>query len=94
MEQRQLSGFLEYVYEIYASMRAHEVTLVYEGEITHQLTKAFTSLAELDMAKSDEDGAVQKKVFHVMVECLQNISRRGCADRGSPLLWPWAIHGM
>lgn len=75
MEQRQLSGFLEYVYEMYASMRAHEVTLVYEGEITHQLTKAFTSLAELDMAKSDEDGAVQKKVFHVMVECLQNISR-------------------
>ena len=27
------------------------------------------------MAKEDESGNVQRKVFHVMVECLQNISK-------------------
>jgi hypothetical protein len=56
-------------------MKAHEITLVYEGEITHQITKAFTSLTESNMAKESEANSVQKKVFHVMVECLQNISK-------------------
>ncbi len=70
-----IKGFLDFVYEVYSTMRAHEITLVYEGEITHQITKAFTSMAELDMAKEEESSSVQKKVYHVMVECLQNISK-------------------
>src|SRR5665647_4026 len=67
-------GFLEFVYLFYKEMKSHEITLVYEGEITHQITKAFTSLTESNMAKEEESNAVQRKVFHVMVECLQNIS--------------------
>ena len=73
--KKDVKGFLEFVYEFYKSMKAHEITLVYEGEITHQITKAFTSLTESNMAKEDEPGIVQRKVFHVMVECLQNISK-------------------
>jgi hypothetical protein len=72
---RDIKGFLEFVYDFYKSMKAHEITLVYEGEITHQITKAFTSLTESSMAKDMESGTVQKRVFHVMVECLQNISK-------------------
>lgn len=67
--------FLEYVYGFYRSMTANNVNLVYEGEITHQITKAFTSLTESNMAMEEESNNVQKKVFHVMVECLQNISK-------------------
>ncbi len=74
-EKTSVKGFLEFVYDFYKSMKAHEITLVYEGEITHQITKAFTSLTESNMAKEAEANSVQKKVFHVMVECLQNISR-------------------
>ncbi len=73
--KKDVKGFLEFVYEFYKSMKAHEITLVYEGEITHRITKAFTSLTESNMAKEDEPGGVQRKVFHVMVECLQNISK-------------------
>lgn len=75
MDKRNVKGFLEFVYDFYKSMKAHEITLVYEGEITHQITKAFTSLTESNMAKEEESNSVQKKVFHVMVECLQNISK-------------------
>jgi len=74
-DKNDVKGFLEFVYEFYKSMKAHEITLVYEGEITHQITKAFTSLAESNMEKEDEPGSIQRKVFHVMVECLQNISK-------------------
>ncbi|OFX83639.1 MAG: hypothetical protein A2W99_15535 [Bacteroidetes bacterium GWF2_33_16] len=75
MDKSNVKGFLEFVYDFYRSMKAHEITLVYEGEITHQITKAFTSLTESNMAKESESNSVQKKVFHVMVECLQNISK-------------------
>ena len=73
--RKDVKGFLEFVYEFYKSMKEHEISLVYEGEITHQITKAFTSLTESNMAKEEENNSVQKKVFHVMVECLQNISK-------------------
>jgi len=66
---------LEFVYDLFLKMKKHKVHLAYEGEITHQITKAFTSLAESNMAAQEDDNSVQKKVFHVMVECLQNVSK-------------------
>lgn len=76
MEKRKNEvKFLDYVYEVYNSMRSKEISLVYEGEITHEITKAFASLTESNMDKEQENSSVQRKVFHVMVECLQNISK-------------------
>lgn len=76
------SGFLEFVYDFYKSMKAHEIKLVYEGRVTQQITKAFIALAEAQMKENAEDFNVQRRVFHVMVECLQNISRH--ADEYDP----------
>ena len=56
-------GFLEFVYEFYKSMKAHEISLVYEGEITHQITKAFTSLTESSMAKVKNPVRYREKFF-------------------------------
>ncbi len=67
--------FLEFVYGFYKSMKENKVQLVYEGEITHQITKAFTSLTENNMEMGEESQSTQKKVFHVMVECLQNVGK-------------------
>jgi hypothetical protein len=72
---KNFNGFLEFVYDFYKTMKAHEISLVYEGKITHQITKAFVSLAEAQMEEDQEAIRVQRTVFHVMVECLQNISR-------------------
>jgi hypothetical protein len=69
------TGFLEFVYDFYKSMKSYEIKLVYEGKVTHQITKAFIALAEAQMEEHEEALKVQKTVFHVMVECLQNISR-------------------
>lgn len=66
---------LDFVYDFYVKMKKNQINLAYEGEITHQITKAFTSLTENNMAKEEDYNSVQKKVFHVMVECLQNISK-------------------
>ncbi|MCT4638086.1 MAG: SiaB family protein kinase [Bacteroidales bacterium] len=87
MDNKNVNGFLEFVYDFYKSMKAHEITLVYEGEITHQITKAFTSLTESNMAKEEESNSVQKKVFHVMVECLQNISKHADSSNTEDFLF-------
>ncbi|MBS2096925.1 SiaB family protein kinase [Carboxylicivirga linearis] len=68
-------GFLDFAYQMYKSMKTNEINLVYEGEVTQEITKTFTSLTEKNLAKSEESNTVQRKVFNVMVECLQNISK-------------------
>jgi hypothetical protein len=74
MEQTEKSS-LSYIFDFYKTLKSHNITLVYEGEITNELTRAFTTLAESNMLKEENSGMVQKRVFYVMVECLQNLSR-------------------
>jgi len=68
-------GFLEFVYDFYRGVRTHEVTLAYEGEMNHQLMKVFTGIAMGRMEEDEEKRQLQKRVYHVMIECLQNISK-------------------
>ncbi|MCF8381521.1 MAG: SiaB family protein kinase [Bacteroidales bacterium] len=75
MALRQKNKFLEFVYDFYSSMKNHEISLAYEGEMNHQVMKAFTNLTIEKMSRQSENNPIQKKVFHVMVECLQNISK-------------------
>lgn len=49
--------------------------LIYKGEFNHQIMKMFTNLAEKKIMQSKKEDSVRKKVFHVMVECLQNITK-------------------
>jgi hypothetical protein len=76
------TGFLDYIYDFYIGIKAHDITLVYEGEINHQIMKAFTTLAEESMSKNEEPQFLQKKVYHVMVECLQNIVKHASKAKG------------
>lgn len=72
---KTVKGFLDYVYNFYTEMRNYEINIMYEGKITHQITKAFTTLTEVDLEEREESGKVRRKVFHVMVESLQNITK-------------------
>ncbi len=77
--------YMKMMYTFHKEMANNCFTLVYEGEITHQITKAFTSLAENNMDRISEDLSVKKKVFHVMVECLQNLSKHSEDNEGGGL---------
>jgi hypothetical protein len=55
-------------------MREHHFLLTYKGNVSHEIVIAVLALAE---KKMDIDGTVlpiKKKVFNVLIECLQNIS--------------------
>ncbi len=49
--------------------------LVYKGALTHDTMKFFTKMAEEKISLRCQDASVKRKVFHVMVEMLQNITR-------------------
>lgn len=67
-------GFINYIYERYKNLNIKDITLVFEGQITHQVMKALTGLVE-EQLDDIEDDKVLRRVYHVMVESLQNINR-------------------
>ncbi|MGY6560517.1 MAG: SiaB family protein kinase [Luteibaculaceae bacterium] len=73
MLQSQSTDIMSIAYDFHQLMREHKLILAYEGVVNQDLTKAFTSLTENNL--SDEDSSVSKKVFHIMVECLQNLAK-------------------
>jgi len=76
MEKKLMNEiFHDYVFDFYRKMKINQINLIYEGEVTHQITKAFTALTEESMAKDAEPNGLQMKVFHIIVESLQNISK-------------------
>lgn len=52
-----------------------KLILVYEGEFTQAIVKSVLSMAERNMDSFGEPTGVKRKVFNVMVECLQNICK-------------------
>ena len=49
--------------------------LVYKGALSHETMKFFTKMAEEKISLRCKDISIKRKVFHVMVEMLQNITR-------------------
>lgn len=67
------SDYMDFVCKLHDTMLEQEIVLVYEGEVNQSITKAFTSMTEKNMEESEEQTKTAKRVYHVMVECLQNI---------------------
>lgn len=68
-------GFIKSVLSLFDEMQGNGISLVYLGEFNHEITKMFTSMAESDMDRKNEDSKVKKRVYHVMVETLQNMNK-------------------
>lgn len=66
---------MKYIYDLHKTMLKKNLILVYEGEFTQEITKSVLSMAERNMDSFGEESNVKRKVFNVMVECLQNICK-------------------
>ncbi len=64
---------MRYIYDLHQTMIDHHLILVYEGEFTQEITKSVLAMAERNMDSTGEESSIKRKVFNVMVECLQNI---------------------
>lgn len=64
---------MKYIYDLHQTMLSQNLILVYEGEFTQEITKSVLAMAERNMDSTGEESSIKRKVFNVMVECLQNI---------------------
>ncbi len=66
---------MKYIYDLHRIMLQEDLILVYEGEFTQEITKSVLAMAERNMDSMGEESSIKRKVFNVMVECLQNICK-------------------
>ncbi|MBX2840573.1 MAG: SiaB family protein kinase [Flammeovirgaceae bacterium] len=66
---------MKYIYDLHKTMLTKNLILVYEGEFTQEITKSVLAMAERNMDSFGEESGIKRKVFNVMVECLQNICK-------------------
>lgn len=70
-----VKGYFSLINEQYSELLAREIIIAYDGDVTHQVMKAFTSMVEEKLENENENEMVRRRLYHVMVECLQNINR-------------------
>lgn len=72
---QQTEPNLKFIYGFHKDMTGKKLNLVFEGEFTQEITKSVLAMTERNMDSYHEETGVKKKVFNVMVECLQNICK-------------------
>ncbi len=71
---------LTFVKNLRHQMKEHSFMLCYCGSFSQTITKALLAMTEKKMDTDGTDKSIKKKVFNVMVECLQNIAKHGDSD--------------
>lgn len=64
---------LNNVYNLYRTMEEENVILSFKGIVTADLLSSLLNIMEAKMESMHEEPRVRKKVFNVLVECLQNL---------------------
>ena len=69
------------IYGIHNTMLNKKILLAYKGEFNQNIVNALLSNAKLQMLGLNMEVAKRKKLYNIMVECLENINRY--ASQGS-----------
>ncbi|GAB4202642.1 MAG: SiaB family protein kinase [Bacteroidia bacterium] len=64
---------LENIFSIYKSMEESGIVLSFKGDITSDLLTSVLQIMEQRLDSFQEEPKIKKKVYHVLVECLQNL---------------------
>lgn len=64
---------MEQVYDLYKKLEERNILLSFKGMVTSELLTTILQIMESKMEHLDEKPKVKKKVFNILVECLQNL---------------------
>jgi hypothetical protein len=67
--------FVKGIEIIYENLISNGISIVYIGKFNHSVIKMFSSMAEDDMRKGKIDLTTRKRVYHAIIEILQNMAR-------------------
>jgi len=66
---------LSFLYDFYKDMAPYNLTYIYRGNFSKMLNEGILSLSESNLNNISEDTKIKRKVYFIMVESLQNITR-------------------
>jgi hypothetical protein len=61
------------IFDYYSDMEKNNILLSFKGTITDDLISAIIELIENKLELKNESSRIKKKVFNILVECLQNL---------------------
>lgn len=61
------------IYDLYHRMESNNVVLSFKGDVTSELMSSILQIIEQRMESMNEAPKLRKKVYNVLVECLQNL---------------------
>ncbi len=61
------------IYSFYKKMEHNDIMLSFKGDITSELLTSMLQIMETKLENMDEQPKTRKKVYNVLVECLQNL---------------------
>ncbi|HRH38526.1 MAG TPA: SiaB family protein kinase [Flavobacteriales bacterium] len=64
---------LERIHDLYSELEKNKVMLSFKGELAPELITVIVQLVERKLDGLEPDAKIRKRVFNVVVECLQNL---------------------
>ncbi len=63
------------VFDLFKDVNADSFEYIYRGTFSQTITDSILSLTEINLNKVEDAGKIKKRVYFIMIECLQNITR-------------------
>ncbi|MEQ8323048.1 MAG: SiaB family protein kinase [Vicingaceae bacterium] len=61
------------IFDFYDKMDKHNIMLSFKGNVTSELLTSILQIMESQMDNLDESPKMRRKVYNILVECLQNL---------------------
>ena len=81
-EHNKYFKLVDQIYGIERMMVDNQLLLAYKDQINEETSDQLISMVDSKMGNFDEEKKIKKKVFNVLVECLQNVSRHAEPNKG------------
>ncbi|MGE0634878.1 MAG: SiaB family protein kinase [Bacteroidia bacterium] len=81
-ENNKYYKLVDQIYGIERMMVENQLLLAYKDNINEETSDQLIAMVDSKMVGFDEEKKIKKKVFNVLVECLQNVSRHAEPDKG------------
>ncbi len=75
MELKPNTVQMKLAYEMFQGIQEDNFEYIYRGFFTQSITENILSLAEINLNDEDDAVKIKKRIYFIMVECLQNITR-------------------
>ncbi|MCP4311666.1 MAG: hypothetical protein GY790_10420 [Bacteroidetes bacterium] len=66
---------MSFLFDLHNRMEDNDIIMVYQGDFSQDLIKTVLTFTELKFSTEDLGNSVRRRLFNLMVECLQNVSK-------------------